>query len=151
MEVLDVGCGSRPTGDVNTDLTYGGDSSAPYRGSVEIKNFVRCDAGFLPFKDSAFRVVFASHVLEHLQNPEMALLEWLRVASKKVEVYVPHRYGDAQHNPKHHKHKFNATWFLKFGAKYKVSMRVEYSRYLTFPFIPLVRFFPSEIRVGLYK
>ena len=43
----------------------------------------------LPFYDREFGVAFASHVLEHLENWELALTEWNRVADWVI-VVVPH-------------------------------------------------------------
>jgi SAM-dependent methyltransferase len=45
----------------------------------------------LPFPDSAFDFVLASHVLEHLADPIRALEEWERVARRYVFVVLPHR------------------------------------------------------------
>jgi SAM-dependent methyltransferase len=45
----------------------------------------------LPFEDDSVDFVLASHVLEHFPDPIKALKEWLRVASHKVVVVVPHR------------------------------------------------------------
>lgn len=66
--ILDVGCGSNPSGDVNCDLK---------RGRVNII----CDAEHLPFKDKAFVTVYSSHCLEHIQQPLAALREFQRVAT----------------------------------------------------------------------
>lgn len=97
--VLDVGCGVRHMGDVNVDLDR------------SVKPDVVCDATFLPFKCSVFRVVFASHVLEHLVNPVCALIEWKRVSKSFVVIWVPnlalHRYDECRKFP--HLYSWNAT------------------------------------------
>lgn len=59
MKVLDVGCGDRPTGNVNLDLFFYG----------KCKNFVIGEAQHLPFKNQVFEKVYSKHCLEHLENP----------------------------------------------------------------------------------
>jgi len=50
---------------------------------------VICDAHHLPFKDKAFTVVYASHILEHLSYPLMALEEFKRVSNSITIIKVP--------------------------------------------------------------
>lgn len=51
------------------------------------------DAGFLPFKKSTFDVVYASHILEHLESPFQAVKEMESVlktsAKSRVIIRVP--------------------------------------------------------------
>lgn len=67
MKTLDVGCGDRGQGDVNLDV-------------VRTKD---CDiignACFLPFQDNCFNHLIAQALLEHLENPTLALREFMRV------------------------------------------------------------------------
>lgn len=88
MTVLDIGCGSKPRGDVNVDL-YPTGFYDRVLSVHDIPNFVKAHALFLPFPDKAFETVFASHILEHLEQPFTALEEWERVASERVIVAVP--------------------------------------------------------------
>ena len=69
MKVLDVGCGDRPTGDVNLDLFYYG----------KWKNFVVGEAHHLPFKNKVFDKVYSKHCLEHIENPLKFFEEAIRV------------------------------------------------------------------------
>lgn len=71
---LDVGCGNRPTGDVNVDLYP---EKNPYRKTENIQpitetkkipNFIRSDAFHLPFKDGCFGEVVSNSVLEHVDD-----------------------------------------------------------------------------------
>lgn len=87
--MLDVGCGTMPRGDVNVDLLVSDDD---YRDAIipqNIENFVKADVRFLPFRDSCFQTVFCSHLLEHLEDPDVGLKELLRVSGKAVVVRVP--------------------------------------------------------------
>lgn len=45
----------------------------------------------LPLADDSYDFVLASHVLEHMPNPILALREWRRVARRYVFLIVPHR------------------------------------------------------------
>jgi len=59
MKILDVGCGDRPTGNVNLDLFFYG----------KWKNFIIGEAQHLPFKNEVFDKVYSKNCLEHLENP----------------------------------------------------------------------------------
>lgn len=49
------------------------------------------DAFFLPFKDKAFDIVFASCLLHHIDNPENVLREFARVSRKYIILCEPNR------------------------------------------------------------
>lgn len=115
MKVLDVGCGANrtnpksvPQGTVNCDI------QKPIR---KVQNFVLCDAQHLPFVDKAFRKVFSSHVIEHVDNPFLMLKECLRVANKTVIIKTPftlqplRNFGNE--TPNQHRCHFNKRWFIK--------------------------------------
>jgi len=53
------------------------------------KNFVKAYAEYLPFKDGCFSEVYCSHLLEHLDKPETAIKELLRVSNHKVTIILP--------------------------------------------------------------
>lgn len=48
-----------------------------------------CDAHLLPFKNDSFQIVYASHILEHLENPIQAIREFKRVTQNLVIIKVP--------------------------------------------------------------
>lgn len=52
------------------------------------------DGRILPFGDESQDYVFASHVLEHIENPAAAIKEWHRVlkAGGYLVITVPHMY-----------------------------------------------------------
>lgn len=86
--ILDVGCGSRPLGDVNCDKFLG---KSPHTKYIikKCENFVKCDAENLPFRSNIFSVVYASHVMEHLYHPFDFLKEARRVSRRIVYLQVP--------------------------------------------------------------
>lgn len=59
-----------------------------YQLSEKIK-FIEGDASSIPFKDSSFDMVVSCHVLEHLPDFDIGLLELKRIAKQKIIVAVP--------------------------------------------------------------
>jgi len=86
--ILSVGCGGNKRyphcslGDVNIDLEF---------PIVEIRNFIRADAHFLPFRRKIFSEVKAIHVAEHLDNPLEKLQEY--VMEKYLSLFHISRLG----------------------------------------------------------
>jgi ubiquinone/menaquinone biosynthesis C-methylase UbiE len=127
---LDVGCGARPSGDVNCDL-YVRDVCNHRDTGVEnvlpvhsIPNFVCCDALHLPFRDNAFSVVFCSQLIEHFASPMSLFRELVRVSCERVIVETVHRLGESfssgrTHSKRwykqHHISKFNFRWLFQAG------------------------------------
>lgn len=97
---------------------------------------VICDVQNLPFKNRAFRDVFCFHVLEHTDNPAKGLSELIRVASRLVEVEVPHRFGSMARNRGHRKEKgdvglwhtcsFRTLWFHLCLKNYRHCVKLLY-------------------------
>jgi SAM-dependent methyltransferase len=157
---LDVGCGNRPKGNINVDIIIkkknihiGPDVGNQIIEPKLIRNFVLADACHLPFPNGCFDRVLCSHLIEHVDHPYWLLRELIRVSSRVVEVYTPHRFlGWRKHNPGHKCH-FTKTWFYqalrKSGCK---NFQVQISDYSAYPhaFLPLVRL-PIEIKVTIWK
>jgi ubiquinone/menaquinone biosynthesis C-methylase UbiE len=119
--VLDVGCSFSNSGDVNVD--------------IEKNSFadVICDAQFLPFRDNSFRIVRASHVIEHVDDPEQMLDELVRVSSKKVFIRCPHRFSPnaGRFANRNHKHLFKISWFADYCKKHRYGIGAEVAISLT--------------------
>jgi len=167
FKVLDVGCGTNPMGDVNVDLYVG---VSEHRGPKslmpkEIPNFVLCDACYLPFRDNSFEKVFSRHTLEHVGEkpqktnigPYKALKEIIRVASKAVEIYVPHRFAErkfwTKRNPGHRAF-FNLKWFEDVIPRIEKELNVNLSVLSEVIYKPLIIYFlmmPDEIHLTLSK
>lgn len=96
--ILDVGCGEgRTTGiirDAFSSEVVGVDleESVVHQAASTIPTarFLTASAFDLPFPDRLFDVVLATEMLEHVDNPEQALSEMIRVARRAVVVTVPH-------------------------------------------------------------
>ena len=87
--ILDVGCGCSPIGNVNVDLMV---ADADQRWDLNprgISNFIKASAEFLPFQDNSFDLVHSSHLLEHLEDPFLAVKEFLRVSRRIVKIILP--------------------------------------------------------------
>jgi SAM-dependent methyltransferase len=121
--------------DVNLDFRY----------EIGFRNFVLHDLNLFPypFEDDEFEKVFASHVLEHLDEPQKALYEMLRIA-RTVEIYVPHRYSRYA-KQKDHKSVFSTSWFKKA----LVGLPVIYEQEVLWGFP--IWFRPKEIHVVILK
>lgn len=95
--VLDVGSGDKPfwRADVIVDK-FREDNQQRHSGEIiydKNKIFIEADVEKLPFKDKVFDFVFCSHLLEHVQNPDKAILELVRVA-KRGYIEVPNGIYD---------------------------------------------------------
>lgn len=138
MTILDVGCGDHPWGDVNCDINTGytaegGDQKE--RGMFidphKIRNFVKCDAQYLPFKDNAFTKVFCFHVIEHVNNPYLLIRELMRVSHNSVTIRCPHRFSRGAKFP-FHVHFFNKSWFAKSLKNFSYHVKVNYEPFPAF-------------------
>jgi SAM-dependent methyltransferase len=106
--VLDVGSGGWPfirathLADKHPDLTT-------HRFEAVVRDerpFYEVDLEKLPFADREYDFVFCSHVLEHIDNPGVAMRELMRVG-KRGYIEVPTRLSDVMFNftrlPNHHR------------------------------------------------
>ncbi len=81
--VLDVGCGAFPNdaATIACDMSLDEDRHRTGRATQVDRPFVLCDASALPFRDGAVDFVIASHIGEHVDDPERFCRELSRVAS----------------------------------------------------------------------
>jgi uncharacterized protein YbaR (Trm112 family)/SAM-dependent methyltransferase len=84
--VLEIGSGNRPfarsdvlcdLGEYGQDLRYGGNILSSV---VMDRPFVYGNAEGLPFRDNSFDCLIASHVIEHLERPDIFVKEAARVS-----------------------------------------------------------------------
>jgi ubiquinone/menaquinone biosynthesis C-methylase UbiE len=110
LELLDVGCGDVPKGDVNLDLFYYGKG----------RNFVLGEAHHLPFKDHSFTKVYSKHNLEHLENPFLFFVEAKRILREGgvIECVYP---TEALLTKKTMHNLLNLQWSSAFKWKIKVT------------------------------
>lgn len=115
QKVLDVGSGGHPF-PLATHLVdlYFDDNF--HRGGEKLvtdnRDIVKASIENLPFKDKEFDFVYCSHLLEHVDNPDKACEEIMRVG-KRGYIETPTRLSDTMFNftkIKHHK------WYVEFLA-----------------------------------
>lgn len=81
--VLDVGSGDGPFARANVLCDKYVSNTENRIGPIAIdRPFVAGDVMALPFRDNAFDYVFCSHVLEHVEDPEKAIKELVRIGRK---------------------------------------------------------------------
>ena len=145
---LNVGCGEQGIGDVNCDL-YG--EEAHHGGLIidphVVRNFVMCDAQYLPFRANIFRTVFSSHVIEHVHDPFLMLKEMVRCSKKYIKVICPHRWFTLfQLNRGHHVSFLNKKWFISAASKlHCFIVQIKYSE------MSILFSLPIELTVYLIK
>lgn len=154
FNILDVGCGFRPEGDVNVDLyvspTLQRDKNEWGEDAINLKavaNFVLADGQHLPFKNDVFPLVKSWHTMEHVENPVLFLKELIRVAKHKIEVHVPHRYRRGQ--PEEHINRFSGNWFHRALRNYIHNIEVSWKP-IPHVLFPLFRV-PDELKVTIWK
>jgi len=149
--ILDIGCGDRPRGTVNVDVSMR-DSSHLYKRHSHLKliqNFVCADAQHLPFKNNVFAKVLCWHTLEHLNNPSLAVKEMVRVANGTVQIVVPYRYHEKVQNfflPQrrawaimHHKYFFDKQQLRKILCSLNLRGTIRYK----FKFGDAIKYFTN--------
>ena len=82
-KIVEIGCAN---GEVFKDYPNATRVDIDEWHSVE--NFVKADAQDLPFKDKEFDVAILGEVLEHIEDPELAIREAIRVANRVI-ITVP--------------------------------------------------------------
>ena len=152
--ILDVGCGSKPRGDVNVDALFPDDEWKKRVNYKSTLNFVKAEAAHLPFKDKCFQEVFSSNLLEHVEDEGLVLEEMKRVCKGIVRIIVPIEFVwfvyDFLHPRKfvwtrqHHKRSYGLNPFKARNVKLRfpnfkvalVDQKVSYEGKLKIP-IPL--------------
>jgi len=132
---LDIGCGGRKyffnPRVQGEDVVYA-DIEAPTR---RIHNFVRCDAHYLPFRENVFSEIYASHIIEHLNNPAKFLMRCKEVLSRtgRIHILTPNWISRAAWADQSHKWVFNVvtlalllirTGYLLFPTRYILLRRL---------------------------
>lgn len=160
--VLNVGCGNLQTGTVNCDVSR--IDPAGHRHGVKIvrnRCFVLCDAQHLPFPPSSFDIVESKQLIEHLEYPESAIREMIRVSREVIHITSFHRLSNKlqlnrrvrQWFREHHIANIDFSWLYSIAEKYGcvvVDHRVYSTVGLPFDYFPLIQI-PAEIGITFVK
>jgi len=167
FEILDVGCGSKPRGDVNIDLLVEGADRSGINPR-NIPNLIKADCEFLPIRDKAFEVSHCRHLIEHLKDEKPCIEELERVTKKKIIITVPFKWwckiADSLYPSwkkfaqEHHKHEYNMRDFkrlllnsfekIRFSYRYVSLLGALKSKAVYNPKFPIP--IPHELRAEVY-
>lgn len=96
--VLDVGCGEgftlnklkeKKIGKIHEGIDYSKEAIALGKKTYSNLHIFEGDICDLKYKDNSFDLVICSEVLEHLEDPQKALKELVRVSKKYILLSVP--------------------------------------------------------------
>ena len=137
-------------------------------------HYIRGDAHHLPFRSDVFHIIYSYSLLEHLQNPALAISEQVRVCKRAVILQIPNlSYLIEPHTkapllcyyPNVVRHKVVAItnpdmylnftvnyknvikWFNEAGAKLLKSSRIYHVKWMRMFFIPqgLIMLFGKQL------
>lgn len=122
--LLDIGCGSgiglglHQLFDPQLSVVgmEGNDDGRPVWDARGL-NVVTGNIYELPFEENEFDTVVSSHVLEHLETPERALLESMRVARRRVIHAVPSGNVDDKNHGSPHLHIFSRVSIIELAKR----------------------------------
>lgn len=111
-KVLDLGSGGEPFKYATHLMDYYPDDTHHRYNKLKTNGlpFLVGDIQRLPYKNKSFDFVYSAHVIEHIENPELACEEMMRVASRGY-IEVPTRMSDLMFNfaRMKHFHKWHIT------------------------------------------
>lgn len=118
---LDVGCGNGFSSyylnqSINGHV-YGGDYSLKMLSSHPMKkSIVNLDILNLPFRSNEFDVVNSWEVLHHIEKPERAVSEMVRVAKRYLVIFEPNKWHPLQFAFALYEREHR--WVLRFSKAY---------------------------------
>jgi len=144
-KILDIGCGYTANENATTLCDV-----IDLQDQYPDKKFVKLDSKNLPFTDKEFDFVIASHVLEHVENPEFFIEELQRISNRGY-IEVPTTLEDnlVFENKKDH------LWHINFdddNKKLNINKKVQvFEPILTVSTSQLFRnYFRSSLVIELY-
>nr|MDO8079698.1 methyltransferase domain-containing protein [Candidatus Freyarchaeota archaeon] len=157
---LEIGAGTNKSYEFKTKIPVSYeplflDIEPPTQIIRKVGNWIVGDAQYLPFRIEIFDMVYAYHVIEHLDEPEKFVIEVFRILKRggKLELATPNFLSrDATHDPAH-KHIFNILKILKMVRKvgFQIKMDVvcgsKVPKPLRIPLHLLINLLIDELRI----
>lgn len=116
--LLDVGCGTGAAMGVYKNFLLNTDVQGLEFADANIEfwkarslNVTLGSATDIPFPDDSFDTITSSHVIEHIEDHERAVMEMVRVAKRKVLLVVPDGDVDAKNFGSPHLRHYNRVNF----------------------------------------
>ena len=146
MKKLNLGCGKDIKSDcVNMDLVK--------REGVLLHDLSKLP---WPFKDNEFDIIYAHHIIEHLDDVIKTLEEIYRISKKDTLVYikVPHYGTEAAHIDPTHKHFFSENsfdWYFTKKQRMKFKFKFDIlNKEIVYNNPRFLRIIPKKIRKNLF-
>lgn len=154
--ILDVGCGTYPTGDVNLDLYIQKTEQRQYGSDInpkKVRNFILADALHLPFKSNSFDEVVSYRLMHQIEteNPILFLREAIRVAKYKVTIVTNHAFARSKLSlrpERMQKHFWRGRWFHQVLKNFYHEVTV-ITRPLPFNSLSFSNW-PSKLKIVIY-
>ncbi len=160
LKILDIGCGdgvllyliNQKVKAKLTGVDLDQNSLKTARSKLKAK-FVKASAYKLPFKTSAFDIIIASEIIEHLDQPQKMLQEIKRVLNPlgTVIITTPIKLFKTPEDPMHYQ-EFTPDQLTKLIKKYFKSITIQPShpyilkKLYTTPWLKLDRFYFEPTR-----
>lgn len=160
---LDVGCGTnksykfRPS-EVSINTVFM-DVEYPSSDVIAIGNWIVGDAELMPFRPNSFTKIYASHLIEHLNNPEKFIYSCKILLKSRgmLTIKTPNLFSKNINIDSTHKHVFTVFRLIKIARK--LNMRVVYhvnigrrvNKLFRFVLGSLVLVFCNEICISFVK
>jgi len=130
--ILDCGCGSGRSYKFNPkefdffEVVYL-DIERPHPSLIEYHlNWIVADAEFLPFRERSFTKIIASHLIEHLYDPERFIFTCYNLLKNRGELHIitPNFMSKNVYLDLDHRHVFN---FIKlYGLLKRAGFKVHF-------------------------
>ena len=116
MMILDIGCGKNPL--MYKNVIHADKDKKSYHLEVI------CDIYNLPFRKSIFDIVHLSHILEHLEYPQLAIKKIIKICKKGCIIKVPNAKMLKIEESKEHLYSWIDGTLRNFLLQYFICVKV---------------------------
>ena len=118
--ILDIGCGEKPIGDINLDISRFV-QIGPKSGIVKSKCNIVADSLYLPFRDKSIDIVYSAHCIEHVISPCGFVKECERVAIRLIILLCPSKWMVGNRGNHLHKYTIDVRWLKANGFNVQIA------------------------------